>query len=509
MKGAPMKNPNIILVLIDDLGYGDVSCFNPQSKIPTPNLERLAQQGRRFTDCHASSAVCSPSRYALMTGRYNWRSRLKRTVLAGTAPHLIEDGRLTIAELLRRAGYRTAAVGKWHLGMDWQKTDPDTVLNDDVFNKVSPLPDWGLDYDKPIQNGPTAKGFDYFFGLTASLDQPPYVFIENDLPTCHPTKTLGDDDCNHSFPDSMFKGDRGPAAEDFEFVTAVPRCGEKVLELVDQYAGAEQPFFLYYPSLAVHSPLAPAPEFQGKSPLGAYGDFVMQMDAFVGRLMDKLEEKGIAEDTILIFTSDNGCSTITDIPALQAQGHYPSAQYRGAKADIWEGGHRVPFIVRWPGHVPAGSTCEQTVCLVDMLATFAQLTGQTYGDDAGEDSISDLPLWLGGDVAVREYTVHHSLFGCFSIRKGPWKLEMCAGSGSFNYPVEGKDTADMPPVQLYNLTEDEEEMVNVCDQHPDIVDELRTVLTQYIVTGRSTPGAPQENYPCENWPGLDWLQQAN
>lgn len=235
----------------------------------------------------------------------------------------------------------------------------------------------------------------------------------------------------------------------------------------------------------------------------------MQMDAFVGRLMDKLEEKGIAEDTILIFTSDNGCSTITDIPAFQAQGHYPSAQYRGAKADIWEGGHRVPFIVRWPGHVPAGSTCEQTVCLVDMLATFAQLTGQTYGDDAGEDSISDLPLWLGGDVAVREYTVHHSLFGCFSIRKGPWKLEMCAGSGSFNYPVEGKDTADMPPVQLYNLTEDEEEMVNVCDQHPDIVDELRTVLTQYIVTGRSTPGAPQENYPCENWPGLDWLQQAN
>ena len=504
-----MKNPNVILVLIDDLGYGDVSCFNPQSKIPTPNLERLAQQGRRFNDCHASSAVCSPSRYALMTGRYNWRSRLKRTVLAGTAPHLIEDGRLTIAELMRRAGYRTACVGKWHLGMDWQKADPDTVLNDDVFNKVSPLPDWGLDYDKPIQNGPNAKGFDYFFGLTASLDQPPYVFLENDLPTCHPTKTLGDDDCNHSFPDSMYKGDRGPAAADFEFDTAVPRCDEKVLELVEEYAKGDQPFFLYYPSLAVHSPLAPAPEFKGKSAIGAYGDFVMQMDAFVGRLMDKLEETGIADDTILIFTSDNGCSTIADIPALQAQGHYPSAQYRGAKADIWEGGHRVPFIVRWPGHIPAGTTCGQTVCLVDMLATFAELTGQTYGDDAGEDSISDLPLWLGSDEPVREYTVHHSLFGCFSIRKGPWKLEMCAGSGSFNFPVEGKDTAGLPPVQLYDLEKDEGETVNVCEAHPDIVDELRTVLTEYIVTGRSTPGAPQENYPCENWPGLGWLQQAD
>ena len=501
-----MKQPNIILMLVDDLGYGDVSCFNPESKIPTPNLEKLASQGLRMTDCHSSSAVCTPSRYALMTGRYNWRSRLKRTVLAGTAPHLIEDGRLTVAELLRRAGYQTAAVGKWHLGMDWQKADPNTVFNDDVFNKVSPLPDWGIAYDKPIQNGPNAKGFDYFFGTTASLDQPPYVFIENDLPTCHPTKVMGHDDCNHSFPDSMFKGDKGPAAEDFEFETAVPRCDAKVLELVDQYAGKEKPFFIYYPTLAVHSPLAPSPEFQGKSGLGAYGDFVMQMDDFVGKLMDKLDEKGIADDTILIFTSDNGCSTTADIPALQAQGHFPSSHFRGAKADIWEGGHRVPFIIRWPGHVEAGGTCGQTVCLVDMLATFAELTGQTYGDDAGEDSISNLPLWLGGTEAVRQYTVHHSLFGNFSIRKGSWKLELCAGSGSFNYPIEGKDTEGMPPVQLYDLSVDERETENLCGEHPEIVEELTAVMRDYFLNGRSTPGAPQENYPCENWPGLEWLK---
>ena len=500
-----MKHPNIILMMADDLGYGDVSCFNPESKISTPNLDRLASQGLRMTDCHSSSAVCTPSRYGLLTGRYNWRSRLKRTVLAGTSPHLIEDGRVTIAEVLRRAGYQTAAVGKWHVGLDWQKADPNTVFSDDVFQKVSDLPDWGIAYDKPILNGPTAKGFDYFFGTAASLDQPPYVFIENDLPLCHPTKVLGDEDCNHTFPDSMFKGEKGPAAEDFEFETAVPRCDAKVLELIDQYANQEKPFFIYYPTLAVHSPLAPAPEFRDKSGLGAYGDFVMQLDHFVGILMDKLEEKGIADDTILIFTSDNGCAPAVDVPALQALGHFPSAQFRGTKSDIWEGGHRVPFIVRWPGHVAAGTTCGHTVCLVDMLATFAELSGQTYGDDTGEDSVSNLSLWLGNDTPVRQYTVHHSLFGNFSIRRDQWKLELCAGSGSFNYPVEGKDTASMPPVQLYDLSADEGETRNVCDEYPEIVEELTAVMRSYILNGRSTPGTPQDNYPCENWPGLAWL----
>ncbi|MCR5784991.1 MAG: arylsulfatase [Eubacterium sp.] len=504
-----MKHPNIIFMLLDDLGYGDVACFNPKSKIPTPNMDKLAAQGLKMTDCHASSAVCSPSRYALLTGRYNWRSRLKKTVLAGTAPHLIEDGRLTIAALLKKAGYRTAAVGKWHLGMDWQKADPKTSFADEPFHKVSTLPDWGIAYDKPILNGPTAKGFDYFFGTTASLDQPPYVFIENDMPTSHPTKVLGYDDCNHSFPDSMFKGDKGPAAEDFEFETAVPRCDQKVLDLIDEYAGPKEPFFIYYPSLAVHSPLSPAPEFKGKSELGAYGDFVMQVDHFVGRLMDKLDEKGIAEDTILIVTSDNGCSTTADIPALQSHGHYPSAQYRGAKADIWEGGHRIPFIVRWPGYVKENTECDQTVCLVDMMATFAELTEQKYPDSAGEDSVSNLDIWLGKDAPVREYTVHHSLFGNFSIRKGKWKLEMCPGSGSFNYPAEGKDTEGMPPIQLYDLENDESETTNVYDKHPEIVKELREVLRGYIMNGRSTPGEPQKNYPCENWPGLEWMLKDN
>lgn len=499
------EKPNIIVVLTDDLGYGDVSCLNPESKIHTHNIDRLASQGMAFTDMHASSAVCSPSRYALMTGRYNWRSRLKKTVLPGTAPPLIEAGRLTVPELLRQNGYRTACVGKWHLGMDWQKADENTNFSFELFGKVSDRDDWGIAYDKPIQNGPNEKGFDYFFGLAASLDQPPYVFIENDMPLCSPKKTIGSDKCNHSFPDSMFLGDRGPAADDFEFQKAVPICDNRVLELVDEYAKDDQPFFLYYPTLAVHSPLAPSEEFVGKSEIGPYGDFVLQLDDFLGKLMAKLEENGISDNTILIFTSDNGCSTIVDIPALQALGHSPSFHFRGAKADIWDGGHRIPFMVRWPQHIEANTTCHQTACLVDMMATFADLLGTSYGDDVGEDSISNLPLWQGSDISVRTYTVHHSLFGMFSIRMGDWKLEMCAGSGSFNYPVDGKDTKDLPPIQLYNLANDIGETNNVAGQHPELVEQLKGVLTEHILNGRSTPGIPQENYPCENWPGLEWL----
>lgn len=502
------KQPNIILALIDDLGYGDISCLNPGSKIKTPNVDRLATQGMTCTDAHASSAVCSPSRYALLTGRYNWRSRLKFAVLPGTSPPLIEQGRLTLPEMLRQSGYRTACVGKWHLGMEWQSI-PGVTPGWGLFDKISQREDWGLEYTKPIKNGPNAKGFDYFYGMTASLDQPPYLWIENDMPQSIPTRTIGSDDCDHSTPSSKFLYDKGPAAEDFDLQQAVPTCDAKVLELVDEYADEDKPFFIYYPSLAVHGPLFPAEEFTGKSEIGPYGDFVMQVDDFIGKLMDKLEEKGIADNTILIFTSDNGCSTIVDFDEMHNLGHRPSYHFRGAKADIYEGGHRIPFIVRWPESIEPGSVCEETFCLVDMLATFAELNGYSIADDVAEDSISVLPLWCGEPGAVREYLVHHSVFGCFSIRNGNWKLEMCPGSGSFNYPMDGKDTKGMPPIQLYNLKDDIGETKNLAAEHPEIVAELKTVLIDYIRRGRSTPGAPQENYPCENWPGLEWLNEES
>ncbi|MCD7845577.1 MAG: arylsulfatase, partial [Oscillospiraceae bacterium] len=366
------KNPNIIFFLTDDLGYGDVSCMNPDSKIHTSHIDQLAQEGMRFTDCHASSAVCSPSRYALLTGRYNWRSELKNLVLPGTSRALIEPGRETIASMLKKQGYRTACVGKWHLGMDWETVD-NTKLTIHMPLVDKRRPDLGLDYTKPIKNGPNAKGFDYYFGMAASLDQAPYLFIENEMAQAVPDCTIGSDDCDHASPGTEFLYDKGPAWSGFDLEQAVPTCDQKVLDLIDEYAGGEEPFFIYYPTLAVHGPLLPIDEYKGRSGLGAYGDFVLQVDGFIGRLIDKLEEKGIAEDTIVVFTSDNGCSSIVGFEELAKHGHNPNYIFRGSKSDIWEGGHRVPMIIRWPGHIQPGTTCGQTMCLVAFFATFAEI----------------------------------------------------------------------------------------------------------------------------------------
>lgn len=501
------KRPNIILFLTDDLGYGDVSCMNPESKIHTGNIDRLAAGGMRFTDAHASSAVCSPSRYALLTGRYNWRSELKRMVLPGVSRALIEEGRETMASMLKKQGYRTACVGKWHLGMDWETVDhTELTIHMPLVDKRRP--DLGLDYDKPIKNGPNAKGFDYFFGMAASLDQAPYLFIENDRALAKPTRTIGSDACDHASPGTELLYDKGPAAADFDVRAAVPICDAKVLELVDSYAESEQPFFLYYPTLAVHGPLVPTDEYLGKSGIGLYGDFVLQVDGFIGKLMEKLDEKGIADNTIVIFTSDNGCSSIVDFRRLAELGHNPNYVFRGSKSDIWEGGHRIPLIIRWPEVIKPSGQCAQTMCLVDFFATFADITGFNIPDNAAEDSVSNLPLWRGSDKPIRTATVHHSFFGSFSIRKDGWKLEMCNGSGGGTLPNDSPAAQGLPPIQLYNLKDEIGETTNLWQEYPEKVEELRELLTDYIKSGRSTPGKPQENFPCESWPGLEWMTEV-
>ncbi len=491
--------PNIVYILCDDLGYGDVKCLNPQGKIATPHVDKLAADGMIFTDAHSSSAVCSPTRYGIMTGRYNWRSRLQSGVLGGLSPRLIEPGRLTVAQFLKDQGYNTACIGKWHLGMDWAKKTGAAVAELGIETADQSK---GVDFSKPIANGPNSVGFDYYYGISASLDMVPYTFIENDRVTKLPT-------VEKDFP--MFLGRangktrRGPAAPDFEAEDVLPTLATKAVDYVKSRAAdakSGKPFFLYLPLPSPHTPIAPTKEWQGKSGLTHYADFVMQTDAVVGGLMAELDRQGLAGNTLVIFTSDNGCSPEANFPALAALGHNPSYVFRGHKADVFDGGHHIPFIVRWPGRVAAGAKSEQIICLTDLMATTADILGAKIPATAGEDSVSILPI-LEGKAAkpVREAIVHHSINGSFVIRQGNWKLAICRDSGGWSEPRPGAaKNAGLPDVQLYDLATDIGEQANLQDKHPEIVARLTRLLERYVVDGRSTPGPNQTNtVPVDIW----------
>lgn len=474
---TPTQWPNIVYVLADDLGYGDVKCLNPNGKIATPNLDRLAADGMIFTDAHSSSAVCTPSRYSILTGRYNWRSRLQNGVLNGYSRRLIEPDRLTVPQLLKNHGYATACLGKWHLGMDWPLKQGGYAQGDAAARKV--------DYSRPIRNGPNTVGFDYFYGIAASLDMPPFVFIENDRCVALPT-------AEKKWVRS------GPAAEDFEAIDVLPTLTRKAVEYIGRQAATAKsgkPFFLYLPLTAPHTPILPTPEWKGKSGLNNYADFVMETDWALGTVLTALETNGLADNTLVLFASDNGCSPSANFQELAAKGHQPSYHFRGMKADIFDGGHRIPFLVRWPGKVKPGSTCSDLVCLVDLMATCSDLLQQKLPSDAGEDSVSLLPVLLGtARQPLREAVVHHSINGSFSIRQGNWKLELCPDSGGWSNPKPGSAAAKtLPPLQLYDLAADIGEKINVAGDHPDIVRRLTSLLEKYVAEGRSTPGPQQPN----------------
>lgn len=483
--------PNLLVILADDLGYGDVRCFNPNGKIATPHLDRLAAGGMMFTDAHSSSAVCTPTRYGLMTGRYNWRSRLKRGVQGGMSPPLIEPGRLTIGAFLQQNGYHTAAIGKWHLGMDWPIKPGAKPFTDGIERGAD---GWNVDFSQRIRRGPTAFGFDYYFGIAASLDMVPYAFIENDHVTRVPT-------VDKSFP--MLLGHtnrtrRGPAASDFEAVDVLPQLIRQANSYLEQRAAGVakgRPFFLYLPLAAPHTATIPMPEWRGRSGLNAYADFVMQIDASIGSLLATLDRLQLATNTLVIFTSDNGCSPEAKFNELLAKGHNPSAQFRGTKADIFEGGHRVPFIARWPARVKAGGRSDQLICLNDVFATCADALGKTLPATAAEDSVSILPALEGRATRpLREALVHHSINGSFAIRQGDWKLALCRDSGGWSAPRPGSPAVkNLPDAQLYNLAEDIGETKNVAAAHPDVVAKLTRLLDRYVAEGRSTPGPAQTN----------------
>lgn len=482
------EQPNIVFILADDMGYGDVSYFGEKSKITTTHIDQLANEGAVFTDAHSSSSVSTPTRYGVLTGRYNWRSTLKRGVLNGYSKALIKEDRETMASMLRRQGYTTAGIGKWHLGWDW--------------NNIEAGKD-SVNFSKHVENGPTTRGFDYFYGFCGSLDMAPYVYIENDMPTTIPNRK------------TVNKGKyswwrEGPTGADFVHEEVLPNLTNRACNYIKEKAQDDKPYFLYLPLPAPHTPILPSEEFRGKSGLGEYGDFVLMVDAMVGRVMKAVEESGEKDNTIVVFTTDNGCSPAAGIKELKEQGHYPNSIYRGHKADLFDGGHRIPCILRWPAKVKHHHV-NQTICLTDFYATFAAVNHYKLTDAEGEDSYNLLPaLVTDKEIApIREATVHHSIEGQFTIRKGDWKLLLSPSSGGWSAPQpnDKKALKGLPNIQLYNMKTDVTETKNVQAEHPEIVHELKELLIKYIDEGRSTPGKPQLNDIDGEWKQVDELKK--
>jgi len=478
----PESRPNIVYILADDLGYGDVRAFNADAKIPTPSMDQLAADGMRFTDAHSGSAVCTPTRYGVLTGRYAWRTRFQQGVCWGYSLPLIAEERLTVASMLKQQGYHTACVGKWHLGLKWGLKDESKVPTDRADHPWD-----NIDFTKPISSGPNQLGFDYFFGISASLDMHPHVYIENDRVTSVPSRII-----EGSRGKKFWR--RGPIGDDFKHIEVLDKLTAKAVEYVESRNG-KQPFFLYFPLPAPHKPIIPTAKWQNKSGLNEWGDFVMQVDWTVGQVMKALAKKKLAENTLFIVTSDNGATPGADFPTLVKKGHDPSGVLRGHKADIFEGGHRVAFIARWPAVIKGGATCADTICHTDLLATAADITEFDMPDNAGEDSVSLLPLLdQSATSPVREATVHHSINGSFAIRQGKWKLALCPDSGGWSNPRPGKVPQDQPRVQLFDLSEDIGETNNLAAEHPNVVKQLTSLLQRYADRGRSTPGDPQKNH---------------
>ena len=458
---AAADHPNIVYILADDLGYGDVRWLNPESKIPTPRLDMLAAEGMTFTDAHSGSAVCTPTRYGLLTGRYAWRTRLKKHVLFGYSPPLIDGGELTVAQYLKNQGYHTACIGKWHLGLGWQTSDGSTL------GDATDLTGENIDFTKPIMHGPLNLGFDHFFGISASLDMPPYAWIADDRVT--------------AIPDTMkpttFR--EGLTADGFAPVDVLPELAEKAVAYIrERHAAApEQPFFLYLPLTSPHTPVVPAPFVKGWSDAGDYGDFVAQTDRAVGQVFDALDALNLRKNTLVIFTSDNGSTEPTE-KMVREFGHRPNHHFRGRKSDAWEGGHRVPFFVRWPAQVAAGTKTAETTCLTDLLATVADILDAPLPEGAAPDSVSMLPALLGETTErpLRDYTVHHSIDGTFALRSGPWKFIDAPGSGGWSSNGPNTPKPDDPPVQLYNLDMDIGETHNLWQAEPEKLAELRAML---------------------------------
>ena len=467
--------PNVIVVMADDLGIGDVSPTNPDCKIKTPALQKMADEGITFLDAHTPSSVCTPTRYGLLTGRYNWRSRLARGVLSGTSNHLIPPERPTLGHLMRAVGYHTSMVGKWHLGWDWSRDGKK------------------IDFTGPVKNGPDINGFDRYYGHCGSLDMPPYVWVDTGRITAAPDREEGVSRNNDRY--GWYR--HGPIGPDFHIDQVLPHLFDKAMATVKERAAdakADKPFFIYLALPAPHTPIVPVPPFKDASGLNPYADFVIQVDHHMGELLDTVKKAGLDGNTLVIFTSDNGCSPEGNFDLLTSKGHDPSGVYRGHKADIYEGGHRVPFIARWPGKIDAGQKTETIACLTDVYTTLESITGQDRKPVGGEDGYSLLPVFNGEKTSGRDTLISHSIGGQFAIRQGSWKLCVCPGSGGWSAPRDAEARKQgLPSMQLFNLTDDPAETKNLVESNPEKVKALLALLDEQVNNGRCTPGPKVPN----------------
>lgn len=456
-------NPNIVYIICDDLGYGDIQILNPEkSKISTPRVDAFAKESMTFTDAHSASAVCTPSRYAILTGRYAWRSRLQKGVLAGgeEVDPLIADTLLTVPKMLKKAGYNTAAIGKWHLGFDYVDDHGKPYKLYEGKKMI------GAPIGATVPNGPITRGFDSYIGFHHSRDM--QTLIKND-------KVI----------------DKMPPIQMLQFL------GDHAEDYISEASKMKEPFFMYLALNSPHSPVVPSKAWQGKSGMGAYADFVMETDDVVGRVLDALKKNGIADNTIVFFTSDNGCSA----PASKAGklekefGHYSSADFRGYKSDIWEGGHRIPFIVRWPRVIEPNSKNDKLISQTNLMATCAEIIDLELQGNTGVDSYSILPMLKNKKTKTDyELVVHHSINGRFSIRNKKWKLELTPGSGGWSSPNDNEaKNKGLPDIQLYNMMDDKEETTNIYNKYSKVVKKLTKALIEIVENGRTTSGVSQQN----------------
>jgi arylsulfatase A-like enzyme len=481
LASAEQDRPNLVVILADDFGVGDIQAHYPNNKIATPHLDRLVRQGMSFTDAHSSSAVCSPTRYGLLTGRYNWRTRLQEWVIAAYEPPLIAENRPTLPGFLQQHGYHTACIGKWHLGWNWPGPQPSRMTekrNGQAFFE------W--DFTKPIKGGPVDRGFDYYFGVDLP-NLPPFTYIENDRVVAQPSAKFQPDPSEGVVLPNGFAG--APAALGWRMQDVLPEITRRAARYIRDRASRDEPFFLYFSLTSPHEPVVPSKDFQGKSGIAPIADFLMETDWAAGQVIEAIDEAGVADNTLVIFTADNGHSHYTGWEQLVEAGHLPSGPYRGHKGDISEGGHRVPFVVRWPQRVAAGASSEQMVCLTDIFATCADILGTELPADGAEDSLSFLPALLGeSDENGRGELMNHSNFGEFAYRDGPWKLVFRMGGSSLEQS-RGQPTG----AELYNLDSDLGEQNNLGRERPEIVERLTAGLKALIERGASRVGVEALN----------------